>query len=242
MGQQICKEFEIAFIVDEVQTGVGASGQMWAHEAWGLESPPDFVCFSKKTLLGGYYYKDEFQPPQGYRVFNTWMGGMTKVLLFKAVLQTIKEEGLIEQSRQIGQQLTAILETASKTFPEYICNLRGVGTIVAFDCASPKLRDELMTSLRNNGVLVGTNGTQSIRFRPSPTFGPAHMMEFQQVFDATLRQLSSSPEKRAVISDAIPWDIRSCEFRFIMCWWRLGELFVFLSLAIQTKAFDVFQF
>jgi len=153
------------------------------------------VCFSKKALLGGYYYKDEFQPPQGYRIFNTWMGDMTKVLLFKAVLQTIKEEGLIEQSRQVGQQLTAILEAASKQFPNHVSNLRGVGTIVAFDCASPKLRDELMTSLRNNGVLVGTNGTQSIRFRPSLICGPAHLMEFQQVFDATLRQLSSCPAK-----------------------------------------------
>ena len=57
-----------------------ASGHMWAHEAWRLETPPDFVVFSKKALLGGYYYKERFQPPQGYRIFNTWMGDMTKVL------------------------------------------------------------------------------------------------------------------------------------------------------------------
>ena len=53
-----------AFIVDEVQTGICCSGQMWAHEAWGLDESPDFVVFSKKALVGGYYYKDEFQPPQ----------------------------------------------------------------------------------------------------------------------------------------------------------------------------------
>jgi 4-aminobutyrate aminotransferase/(S)-3-amino-2-methylpropionate transaminase len=61
--QKASTEFGAAFIVDEVQTGICSSGQMWAHEEWGLDESPDFVCFSKKALLGGYYYKDEFQPP-----------------------------------------------------------------------------------------------------------------------------------------------------------------------------------
>merc|ERR1712039_1166438 len=115
--QQICKEFEIAFIVDEVQTGVCSSGNMWAHEAWGLEESPDFVCFSKKALLGGYYYKDEFQPPQGYRIFNTWMGDATKLLLFKAVLQTIEAEGLQAKAKTTGQEITRILTEAARTYP-----------------------------------------------------------------------------------------------------------------------------
>ena len=45
------------FIVDEVQTGVEASGNMWAHEAWDLTESPDFVCFSKKALLGESHRK-----------------------------------------------------------------------------------------------------------------------------------------------------------------------------------------
>jgi len=179
----------MAFIVDEVQTGVCASGHMWAHEHWGLESPADFVVFSKKALLGGYYYKDEFQPPQGYRVFNTWMGDMTKLLLFKEVLHTIKDEDLQSNVSEVAQHLTALLETASKQHPQYVNNLRGVGTIIAFDCETPKLRDELHATLRNKGVLVGTNGSQSIRFRPALTFGLAHLKEFQGVFEETLSEL-----------------------------------------------------
>ena len=41
----------ILFIVDEVQTGVGASGKMWAHEHWNLTTPPDMVTFSKNFRL-----------------------------------------------------------------------------------------------------------------------------------------------------------------------------------------------
>merc|ERR1719230_585797 len=129
--QRACRDFGAAFIVDEVQTGICSSGQMWAHEAWGLEEMPDFVCFSKKALLGGYYYKDEFQPPQGYRIFNTWMGDATKLLLFRAVLNVIEKEGLAEQVKEVGQQLTAILKEASEKHPQYVNNLRGVGNIIA---------------------------------------------------------------------------------------------------------------
>merc|ERR1711988_218967 len=176
--QKACKEYGAAFIVDEVQTGVCASGHMWAHEAWGLETSPDFVCFSKKALLGGYYYKDEFQPPQGYRIFNTWMGDATKLLLFRAVLDTIEKDGLQHVVKEVGQQLMEILGDAATTHPEYISNLRGMGTIIAFDCESPAKRDQLATHLRNNGVFVGTNGTQSIRFRTALNFSSNHVAEF----------------------------------------------------------------
>lgn len=189
--QKACKEYGAAFIVDEVQTGICCSGHMWAHEAWGLKESPDFVCFSKKALLGGYYYKDEFQPPQGYRIFNTWMGDATKLLLVKEVLEVIEKEGLQQRVIAVGQQLWRILEKASGTHPDYVSNLRGVGTIIAFDCKSPAHRDELANTLRNNGVLVGTNGTQSIRFRPALNLTPMHVDEFHGVFDKTVEKLSA---------------------------------------------------
>lgn len=188
--QKACKEFGAAFMVDEVQTGVCASGRMWAHEEWGLEESPDFVVFSKKALLGGYYYKDEFQPPQGYRVFNTWMGDATKILLFRAVLETIEKDGLQARVQDVAAELTNILRTKASSHPEFVSNLRGVGTIIAFDCSSPAKRDDLAKHMRNNGVILGTNGTQSIRFRPALNFTLEQVEEFRGVFEKTLTQLS----------------------------------------------------
>mmetsp|Transcript_33671 Transcript_33671/g.111375 ORF Transcript_33671/g.111375 Transcript_33671/m.111375 type:complete len:511 (-) Transcript_33671:217-1749(-) len=188
--QRLCGEFDAAFIVDEVQTGVMASGHMWAHQAWGLPEAPDFVVFSKKALLGGYYYKEAFQPPQGYRIFNTWMGDMTKLLLFRAVLEAAEREGLQARAVSTGAALMRTLEAARERHPRAVRNLRGAGTIIAFDCETPEMRDELAAALRNNGVLVGTNGSQSIRFRPALIFGDEHVDEFEGVFAATLRQLA----------------------------------------------------
>jgi 4-aminobutyrate aminotransferase/(S)-3-amino-2-methylpropionate transaminase len=189
--QRTCKDFGTAFVVDEVQTGICATGQMWAHQAWELEESPDFVVFSKKALLGGYYYKDEFQPPQGYRIFNTWMGDATKLLFFRSVLETIEKEGLQKLVNEVGQELMDILSNASVTHPEYVSNLRGSGTVIAFDASTPALRDSLAMHLRNRGVLVGTNGTQSIRFRPALNFNSAHVNEFKDVFQKSLDELSS---------------------------------------------------
>merc|ERR1739848_833833 len=113
----------------------------------GLAESPDFVCFSKKALLGGYCYKDEFQPPGGYRIFNTWMGDATKILFFRAVLDTIEQEGLKGVVQEVAKKLNGILHDAAAAHPQYISNIRGAGTVIAFDSDSPALRDELFSSL-----------------------------------------------------------------------------------------------
>ena len=187
--QSLCAEFGAAFIVDEVQTGIMASGHMWAHEAWELDEPPDIVTFSKKALVGDYYYRDAYQPPGGYRIFNTWMGDMTKLLLLKATLEHAEAAGLQQQAVVVGEQLMGVVRDVQAAFPGRLSNLRGAGTIIAFDCADGQMRDALFAALRDNGVLVGTNGSQSIRFRPALTFGTEHVHEFETVFRATMEQL-----------------------------------------------------
>ncbi|ERL88852.1 hypothetical protein D910_06234 [Dendroctonus ponderosae] len=54
--QQIAKRHGVGLLIDEVQTGVGATGKMWCHEHFNLESPPDIVTFSKKMLTGGFFH------------------------------------------------------------------------------------------------------------------------------------------------------------------------------------------
>ena len=51
-------------IVDEVQTGGGATGNMWHHQSWNLPESPDIVTFSKKMQTGGFYFKEELKPTE----------------------------------------------------------------------------------------------------------------------------------------------------------------------------------
>ena len=71
----LAKKHGAYFIVDEVQTGVGATGKFWAHEHWGLQEgeEPDFMTFSKKMQASGVFHKLETRPSQAYRIYGTWM-------------------------------------------------------------------------------------------------------------------------------------------------------------------------
>ncbi|QQP31479.1 Uncharacterized protein FKW44_025090, partial [Caligus rogercresseyi] len=72
--QSICAQEDIVYLIDEVQTGGGPTGKLWAHEWFELNGPPDIVTFSKKMLTGGLYHKRELRPKQSFRIFNTWVG------------------------------------------------------------------------------------------------------------------------------------------------------------------------
>nr|NVI72108.1 putative 4-aminobutyrate aminotransferase, mitochondrial-like protein [Cucujiformia] len=72
--QRIAKKHGAGLLLDEVQTGGGATGKMWCHEYFNLDGPPDVVTFSKKMLTGGYFHTTDLRPQQSYRIFNTWMG------------------------------------------------------------------------------------------------------------------------------------------------------------------------
>ena len=102
--QVLCKKHGAAFIVDEVQTGGGATGSFWAHEAWGLPESPDIVTFSKKMQLGGFFLKDEFAPAEAYRIFNTWLGDPLRAAQLEVVLEVVARDGLLARVRdKIGR-------------------------------------------------------------------------------------------------------------------------------------------
>lgn len=94
----LTKRLGVLLIVDEVQTGVGATGRFWAHEHWQLppDAPPDLVTFSKKAQTAGYYFADPgLRPSHPYRQFNTWMGDPSKALLFGAIVAEIRRLDLV---------------------------------------------------------------------------------------------------------------------------------------------------
>ncbi|XP_071794728.1 4-aminobutyrate aminotransferase, mitochondrial-like [Asterias amurensis] len=188
--QSICKEVGASFIVDEIQTGCLATGTFWAHEAWDLPEAPDFVCFSKKMLTGGYYFKEEFAPHGvAGRVFNTWMGDPPKVMMLEAVIKQIKKDNLQEVVRASGEALLSGLEDLQAKYPDLISRTRGVGTFCAFDCKDPDTSMKLALKTRDSGVQIGTCGTQTVRFRPALIFQPKHVDIVLDHLDTALAEL-----------------------------------------------------
>uniref|UniRef100_A0A0N4Z3W0 (S)-3-amino-2-methylpropionate transaminase n=1 Tax=Parastrongyloides trichosuri TaxID=131310 RepID=A0A0N4Z3W0_PARTI len=186
--QKITKENGSVFIVDEVQTGGGPTGTFWCHEQWGLETPPDIVVFSKKMISGGYYYSPALKVNEGYRIFNTWMGDPTKLVVLEKVVKVIKEQGLVKQAKDVGDFLkSGIANIQSST--DNIQNLRGVGTYVAFDLPTSALRDKFIEHSCNLGLHVGGCGDNSIRFRPALVYEKKHAEITLDIINQAIKKL-----------------------------------------------------
>lgn len=172
--REVTKKHDVLLIVDEVQTGVGATGKFWAHEHWNLASPPDMVTFSKKAQTAGYYFGNpELRPNKPYRQFNTWMGDPVRAILFRAIIEEIEKHGLVEQTARVGNYLYSKIAALGEKYPGQFANLRGKGqgTFIAFD--NPK-RDEFLKKAKGLGINIGGSGASAVRLRPMLTFEEKH--------------------------------------------------------------------
>ncbi|KAI8636600.1 4-aminobutyrate aminotransferase [Parasitella parasitica] len=182
--QAICQKNDVLFIVDEVQTGVGATGTFWAHEAWQLPSPPDMVTFSKKFQAAGFYLSSRLRPTHAYRLYNTWMGDPVRAMQAAAIVQEIKDKQLLQNVQDVGSYLQDNLTEMTKSTP--IENIRGQGAFIAFDLPDPKQRDSFLIDMRQRGVNIGGCGDRTVRLRPMLTFQRQHADILLETMKASL--------------------------------------------------------
>lgn len=185
--QQICKENGVALLMDEIQTGCGSTGKFWAHEYFHLPEPPDIVAFGKKMLTGGFYYREEMRPQEPFRIFNTWVGDPSKIVLLRAVLSTIRDEHLLDLVSDTGGHLLKGLRELELKYPFYASNARGLGTLCSLDFPNTSERDQMVIGLRNRGVNTGPGGERSLRLRPSLTFTKGHADIFLEILESTIQ-------------------------------------------------------
>jgi L-lysine 6-transaminase len=162
---------EFLFIVDEVQTGVGLTGKMWAYQHFGFA--PDILAFGKKTQVCGILAgrrideveKNVFAEPA--RINSTWGGNLTDMVRFSRYLEIIEEEKLVENARTVGSYLLKELEKVQGDHAGQVSNARGRGLMCAFDLPDTDARNKFRSLAFDNGMLVLGCGTRSIRFRPN---------------------------------------------------------------------------
>ncbi|XP_060063396.1 4-aminobutyrate aminotransferase, mitochondrial-like [Ylistrum balloti] len=189
--QDIANDHEIPLMLDEVQTGCGATGKFWAHEHWDLKDAPDIVCFSKKMLTGGFFYKDHLRPQEAHRIFNTWVGDPSKMIFLEEVVNMIKEEGLLQRVKDTGSYLLSGLYDMQTKYPGILSKARGLGTYCAIDFKDADTRDKVLNELRQKGVHLGSCGNCTIRFRPTLALFRDHVDIFLDAFNSVIGGLKS---------------------------------------------------
>ncbi len=161
---------DFLLIFDEVQTGVGMSGRMWAHEAIGVK--PDLMSFGKKMQVCGVLAgprvdevpDNAFHVPS--RINSTWGGSLVDMVRVTRYLEIISEDNLVDNAAKVGAHLKKSLHDLAATHPD-VTNVRGLGLFCAFDLPDSASRKTFLDKAYDNGLLLVGSGTRSVRFRPA---------------------------------------------------------------------------
>jgi L-lysine 6-transaminase len=187
------RENDAFFVVDEVQTGVGITGKMWAHEHFGLR--PDAMAFGKKMQVCGCLVgpRVEEEPENVFkvpsRINSTWGGGLTDMVRAGRYLEVIHEDRLVENARVVGERLLAGLRGIEHELGGVASNARGRGLMIAFDLPTPPARNKAKELMLKNGLLLLGCGVRSIRFRPPLNLSPAEADAGLEIVRKSLKEL-----------------------------------------------------
>ncbi|MBF0596188.1 L-lysine 6-transaminase [Faecalibacter rhinopitheci] len=168
--REICDREEILLIFDEVQTGMGMTGKMWAFQHYDVI--PDIISFGKKTQVCGILANKEKMDmipnnvfKESSRINSTFGGNYIDMLRFKLILEVIEKENLVENAAEKGTYIMDRLKDIEK-HTNKITNVRGKGLFIAFDFDNDQSRVDFITKCFNDKLILLPCGENSVRFRP----------------------------------------------------------------------------
>lgn len=192
--RRIADEKELLLILDEVQTGVGITGRMWAFEHFGIV--PDIIVFGKKTQVAGIAVTDRIDDVENVfrvpsRINSTFGGSLVDMVRCNRYLEIIEKEGLVENAREVGSYLLGEIEGLVRQWPQ-ITNTRGRGLFIAFDLPTTEERNRLKRLLYDRNMIVLGCGERSIRLRPALTLRREDAQKGVEILEAALQDLKTS--------------------------------------------------
>ena len=168
----LADEHEFMLIYDEVQTGVGVTGKMWAHQLFNSSARPDIIAFGKKMQICGIFAGERVDEvennvfQESSRLNSTWGGNVVDMVRITLYMEIIAAEDLVNQAATNGDYLVAKLHDIQADFDGLVSNVRGRGLFAAFDLPDGTARDNLADLIIAEGALILGSGKKAIRFRP----------------------------------------------------------------------------
>jgi predicted acetylornithine/succinylornithine family transaminase len=187
--QDFCRDQNLLFIVDEVQTGVGRLGTLWGFERWGVE--PDIMTLAKG--LGGGVPIGALLAKEPAAVFepgdhgSTFGGNPLMCAVAFAVVSHILENDILGNVNRVGAVLKGGLERLKNEQP-LIHSVRGEGLLLATDLTVERAPDVVKLGI-DEGVLLNATGPTTIRMAPPLTLSEAEAEEALHKFKRALERL-----------------------------------------------------
>ena len=187
----MCDEFGLLLIFDEVQTGMGRTGKLFAHEWAGVE--PDIMALAKG--LGGGFPVGAFlateKAAKGMTAGthgSTFGGNPLAMAVANEVLTVMTEPGFLPQVERVAKTLRSKLEALAKAYPKIFAEVRGKGLLIGFKCVVPNL--EVVERLRRAGLLTVGAGENAVRLLPPLIVDERHVDEAASIIDGVARAWS----------------------------------------------------
>lgn len=172
--RRICDQHGILLIVDEVQSGVGRTGKMWAIEHTGVV--PDMMCMAKAIgggiPLGVLVAREDLMRWHVGAHASTFGGNPVAIV---AALKTIEllEKGVMQNAQEVGEHMMSRLRGLQQKRP-MLTDVRGRGLMIGVEIARdsdstepwPELRDRVVVECFNRGVIIQGAGESAIRYSP----------------------------------------------------------------------------
>jgi putrescine aminotransferase len=196
--REVCTRYGVLLIADEVQTGMGRTGRMFAVEHWDVV--PDIVCLGK-ALGGGVMPLSAFMStPEIWKVLepnpfihsSTFGGNPLACAAGIAAVNVTLEEDLPGQAAATGEYLLAELRKLQKRFPQHLLEVRGLGLLIGLDFVDTEFGFAVAAGLFKRGVLVAGTllSAKTLRIEPALNIPRALVDEVLEKLEETLVELT----------------------------------------------------
>jgi len=182
--EKLCKQHNIVLIVDEVQTGFGRCGTLFAHELFDIK--PDIMTMAKGigggVPMGGILATEKvasaFVPGDHGTTFG---GGPLVCAAANAVLDVFDEENILDNVNEVGDYFLSELKKLNK---DIVADVRGKGLMIGVELTKPGA--EYVDKFRQAGFLINCTAGNVLRFVPPLIITKAEIDEFIKAFDEIL--------------------------------------------------------
>ncbi len=198
--RRICDERGILLILDEVQTGIGRTGKLYAYEWAGIT--PDILA-SAKGIGGGFPLGACLATAEAAKGMvagthgSTYGGNPLAMAVGNAVLDIVLADGFLDNVRQVGLRLKQRLAATVDAHPDIIDAVRGEGLLLGLHCRVPV--PEVLAGMRDAGMIGVAAGDNVVRLLPPLIIGDTEIDEAGQRLDAAFAALEA---RQPVVQEA----------------------------------------
>jgi 4-aminobutyrate aminotransferase len=195
--RRIADQHGILLVADEIQSGAGRTGRMWAVEHWDVE--PDILLTAKGVGSG--------MPIAGLvaraGILESWAAGHHgstyggNPVACAAALATIDllEGGLVENAAERGIQAMAGLRPLQERHPNLVCDVRGKGLMIGVEFDTAEHAEEVQWAAFERGLLVLECGRSTVRMSPALTVSPEEMATALGIFSEAVARVAGHAEE-----------------------------------------------